>query len=330
MQPVILLILITLLHACKKKEATNDLVNDQTIQTEIAEELESQDYQAISLLGDTLIPAEPSEKLLNQLKEKREAFQQDPMNLENIIWFGRFTAYSGQYREAINIYSEGLQQFPDESRLLRHRGHRWITLREFDKAIADLGRAAELIKGKENMVEQDGMPNELGIPVSSMHGNIYYHLGLAYYLNGEYEQSLMAYQKCLETSPNPDNVVSATHWIYMNLQLLGRPDEANEALNRISPDMKIIENQAYFTACLFYQGELKLQDIYDPQQEASPSGSALLYGIGNWYMYNGMNQEGRRIFEEMVSRPDWASFGHIAAEADLARQNFNPGNGGRM
>ena len=37
-----------------------------------------------------------------------------------------------------------------------------------------------MIAGKEDSIEPDGMPNPQNIPVSSLHTNIWYHLGLAY------------------------------------------------------------------------------------------------------------------------------------------------------
>lgn len=327
---VLLFLSFWVINACKTDNREERKPREESAVIIEVEEAVPSNFEAISLLGDTLRPSPPSAELLARYEEKKVAYDEDPDNLENIIWFGRFTAYMGNYKESINIYTRGLEQFPEESRLLRHRGHRYITTRQFDKAIADLQEASRLIEGQENMVEQDGMPNAQGIPVSTMHGNIYYHLGLAYYLDDQLERSLAAYQKCLESAPNPDNLVSATHWIYMIQRRLGREEEAKASLELISPELNIIENQAYFTACLFYKGDLRLQEIYNPQEEATPSGSALLYAIGNWYSYNGMNEEATRIFEEMVARPDWASFGHIAAEADLARWKFNPGNGDRM
>ncbi len=45
---------------------------------------------------------------------------------------------------------------PNDPQFLRHRGHRYVTIREFDRAIADLEKAGEMIKGKSNKVEQDG------------------------------------------------------------------------------------------------------------------------------------------------------------------------------
>ena len=41
----------------------------------------------------------------------------------------------------------------------RHRGHRYITMRQFDKAVADLSRAAELIEGKPDEPEPAADPS---------------------------------------------------------------------------------------------------------------------------------------------------------------------------
>jgi len=279
----------------------------------------SLDYQAISQLGDTLRAAAPSEELQKKYNEKKEAYLKNKDNLDNLIWYGRFTAYLGNYREAIAIYSQGLQQFPDNSRLLRHRGHRYISVREFDKALADLNKAADLIKDQENRVEEDGMPNAQNIPVSTMHGNIYYHLGLAQYLNRDLPAALDAYKKCLSTSHNPDNVVSATHWIYMIQNRMGRPDAAQNYLRNIKQGMNVIENDSYYKACLFYKGELELEDVYNPTAEGTPTNSALKYAVGNWYWYNGKPDQAKGIYNEILSGKDWASFGYIAAETDLAK-----------
>lgn len=277
------------------------------------------DFEAISLLGDTLRSEIPSEVMLIRYKQKRSIYNANPGDLDNLIWYGRFTAYLGTYRDAIEIYSKGLEKHPNESRLLRHRGHRYISIREFDKAIADLSRAAELIEGTENKTEPDGMPNARNIPVSTMHGNIYYHLGLAHYLKNDMPAALEAYKKCLETSSSADNVVSATHWIYMINRRMGRLETAEKYLVNISEDMDVIENDAYFKACLVYKGVLKAEEVYDPATNDTPSGSALKYAIGNWYYYNSDRPKAKEIFSEIVSGDDWASFGFIAAEADLSR-----------
>ena len=314
MKRLITIIIITSLLGCNNSNKKNADVNTQS-----KSEMTRQEYEGISLSGDTLRSPAPSEELISKFTAKKEAFDLDSSNIENIIWHGRFTAYMGNYREAIDIYSEAIKKHPNEPRLYRHRGHRYITIREFDKAITDLTRAAALIEGKENQVEEDGMPNAQNIPVSTLHGNIYYHLGLAYYLVDEQEVALQAFKKCLETSHNPDNVVSATHWIYMIFNRLGREAAGENYLRNIKPGMNVIENTAYYQACLFYKGDLEKKDIYPTSTDATSSNSALNYTFANWLYYNGYKENAAEILNEIVKGKDWNSFGFIAAESDLAR-----------
>jgi len=277
------------------------------------------DYQAIGLLGDTLRPSKPSEKVLQEYAEKRKAYEAKPDSLDLLIWYGRFAAYKGSYHEAIAIYTTGLEQFDEKARLLRHRGHRYITIREFKKAIADLEQAAALINGKPNSIEEDGMPNEKNIPISTLHGNIYYHLGLAYYLDRQMIKSLDAFKKGLSTSNDADNVVACTHWIYMIQNRLGRKAAGDNYLRNIHENMPIIENESYYKACLFYKGLLKWEDLYNEKIEPNASNSALLYALGNWAWYMGNQDIGKEIFEIIINGGDWASFGYIAAETDIAK-----------
>ena len=273
--------------------------------------------QATSLLGDKLVPPPVSQPLLEKLEKHRLAWQSDP-SADHLIWYGRFLAYCGDYREAIRLYTDGIRRFPNDARILRHRGHRYISIRMFDKAVEDFRQAARLISNTENETEPDGMPNARNIPVSTLHGNIYYHLGLACYLNDDMPEALKAYRQCLECGDNADNVVSATHWIYSILRRMNRDDEAKQALAKISRDMDIIENHSYHRLCLFYKRELGLEDLVGGLDETS-AGDSIRYGLANWHFCNGDLDKATAAFEELVRGKGWASFGHIAAEADLAR-----------
>ncbi len=275
--------------------------------------------QAISLLGDTLYTStNPGEDAINKFNEAKFEYQNKPQDPDALIWFGRRTAYLGKYREAIKIYTNGITHHPEDARNYRHRGHRYISIRELPKAIDDLEYGAKLIEGTEDEIEPDGLPNNRNIPVSSLHSNIWYHLGLAYYLDNNMEQALLAYQKCRKVSNNPDNVVSSSHWLYMILRRLGREKAAELVIEPINKDMDIIENFAYHKLLLFYKGEIASDSLIDGTIENS-SNAAIVYGIGNWYYYNGQLNEANRIYRQILRSDQWASFGYIAAEADLSR-----------
>lgn len=273
--------------------------------------------QALTLSGKPLYAAAPDAKTLQQLDEARQNYEADPDNADTIIWYGRRTAYAGDFRGAIEIYSGGVEKFPDDDRMYRHRGHRYISIREFDRAIADLERAAQLIEGKENEMEPDGQPNELNIPVSSRHGNIWYHLGLAYYLKYDWDNALRAYRNGFDSGRNDDNRVSTTHWLYMIMRRMGDEEGAAKVLDVITADMDVIENTSYYQLCLFYKGEIDERALMGDGED-TPSGAAAAYGLANWYYYNGEHAKAKRQLEALVATNSWAAFGFIAAEADLA------------
>ncbi|HEX4936518.1 MAG TPA: tetratricopeptide repeat protein, partial [Gemmatimonadaceae bacterium] len=282
--------------------------------------------EAISLLGEPLSRPVPSAATLSrmeqQLAEARAAWRRSPGNADSIIWYGRRTAYPGRFNEAIAIYTDGIAKFPADARMYRHRGHRYITTRQLDRAIADLQRAYDLTKDKPDEVEPDGQPNARNVPTSTLKGNIRYHLALAYYLRGDFDQALPLYQEDVAASQgNPDMLVASSHWLYMTLRRLGRTAEAARVLAPIRKDMDVIENGAYHRLLLLYKGELQPRDLLGEAASAgSPDDLATAYGVGNWHLYNGRRAEARELFERMVkARGQWASFGYVAAEAELAR-----------
>jgi Tetratricopeptide repeat len=270
----------------------------------------------VTPLGKVYTLNEPSDKMLKLYQEAKKNYNANPNDIDNIIWFGRRTAYLGRYEDAIKIYSAGIKLYPEEARLYRHRGHRYISQRKYDLAITDFRKAGQLIAGTENQIEPDGLPNAMNIPVSTLHGNVWYHLGLAYYLKHNYEKSYEAYLKCLDASEMPDNVVSATHWLYMIQRRLGNDELAAQILEPIASGTEIIENTDYYNLCRFYKGLIPLDSLALGGPD-NPGSDALKYGVANWYFYNGEKEQAKSAFEQIVDGKAWTSFGYLAAESDL-------------
>ena len=87
-----------------------------------------------------------------------------------------------QFHAAIEVYTRALAIAPEDVRLLRFRGHRYISTRRFDLAAADLRRAAGLVPSSFDVL---------------------YHLGLAHYLSGDFDEAARVYRSCLETTSDP-------------------------------------------------------------------------------------------------------------------------------
>jgi tetratricopeptide (TPR) repeat protein len=281
--------------------------------------------QAVSLLGDTLrafpLSAATRSRYETQLADARRAYERTPATLDSIVWYGRRLAYLGQLREAIAVYTHGLALFPDNPWLLRHRGHRYLSVREIDRAIADLERAAALSAGKPDVVEPDGQPNAAGVPIGTLQSNIGYHLALAYYLRGNWRRAADVARSEVAAANNDDRRVSMAHWLYMSLRRAGRDAEAAAAVEPFRRPLKIVENQSYERLMHLYLGEL-VSDTADTPAAAGQMSSAdasLAYGVANWHLYNGRRDEAVRLMRGIVEGGQWGAFGFIAAEADLAR-----------
>jgi tetratricopeptide (TPR) repeat protein len=283
--------------------------------------------EAISFLGDTLYAPELPESVRGVYQEKydeaEDALVAAPEDVDALIWMGRRTAYLGHYREAIETYTHAASLHPDDARIYRHRGHRYLTVREPDNAIADFERAAALTEGTPDEVEPDGLPNAMNIPTSTLQFNIWYHLALAHYVQGHLEAALEAQRQCLAVSQHPDSVVATSYWLYMTLRRLGRDEEAAQVLEGISDDMEIIESTAYLDLLLLFKGDRTLEDLMGPSGDsATLQSTTTAYGLGVWHLLEGREAQARETWERILTgRSQWGAFGYIAAEGELARMN---------
>jgi tetratricopeptide (TPR) repeat protein len=282
--------------------------------------------EATSILGKPLYPIELSVETRSALEANLTAaeveYAKNPTSEEAIIWVGRRQAYLWRYRDAIDTYSKGLLLHPKSFRLYRHRGHRYITVRELDRAVADFEGAAALSAGVPDEVEPDGAPNKYGKPRSTSHSNIWYHLGLAYYLKGDFTNALRTYQECMAFSTNDDMRVATLDWLYMTYRRLGRHGAAKLLLDQVTDTMEILENESYHRRLLMYKGVVRPEQLLDTVDDLTIATQG--YGVGNWYLVEGNKAKAREIFEKVVQGRQWAAFGYIAAEVDLKRMQDHP------
>jgi tetratricopeptide (TPR) repeat protein len=280
-----------------------------------------------SLTGKILLPPQDSPeakaKKDSLLAIARQNFEADSNNLDNIIWLGRRTAYLWRYQDAIEIFTEGLKKFPNSPELYRHRGHRFISIRQFDRAIADFEKAARLAEGRPLEIEPDGIPNKLNQPLSSLQFNIYYHWALAHYLKGEFEKADSLYKITMTWSDNPDLVITTADWQYMTWRRLGKNDDAAQLLANMPDTLQLIENESYYNRLLMYKGLKKPEDLLDFTKTGLDAQLDLVtqgYGVGNWYFYNGEKEKAMEVFNKILETDHWSAFGYLAAEAEVARQ----------
>lgn len=272
-----------------------------------------------------VLSAETKALYEKHLEDAEAVHLEKPNAADSIIWLGRRTAYLGRYKDAARIFSSGAVLFKNDARFFRHRGHRYLTLRCFDDAIRDFETAAKLIEGKPDEIEPDGLPNAKNIPTSTLQSNIWYHLGLAYYLKGDFKNALRAYERAQKVSTNNDMRVATSYWHYLTLRRLGKKSQAKKILRPFAGKIELIENDEYLKLIRLYRGEVRFEDLYSQANSANTLSSATLgYGLGSYHLINGAGEKAQQIFERVLQSDQWASFGFIASEQDIERVRVAP------
>jgi tetratricopeptide (TPR) repeat protein len=277
-----------------------------------------------SLLGEPLRPPPipDAERVTREaaLEAARAAWEADRGDPARWIDVGRRTAHLNRFREALEWFERAAEEFPEDPRMQRHRGHRLITLRRFAEAREALERAAELAADWPDEVEPNLAPNASGAELEHFQPNIWYHLGLANYLLGDFDRAAEGFWRCYELAGNTDSRVSALHWLYSSLSRAGRMEEARAAVADVRADWPVQEYAGYHALTLVYNGRADADEVLARFRDAGGIEFATVgYGIGNYHFTRGDLERAGAIWREIVPEADWHAFGHIAAEVELAR-----------
>ena len=224
------------------------------------------------------------------------ALAADPGNVERIIQLGIAQSGIRQFREAIATFTHGLAIAPSNPLLYRWRGHRYLSIREFDRAMDDLTRGSRL---------------------DSTNYGIWYHLGIVRYARGDFRGAAEAFARAQPRAPNADELAGATDWLWMSLARGGRTAEAKAMLDR-RPD-SLPTAVAYAQRLRLYRGEVGPEAVFTPADTGDVTVATLSYGIGNWYLVQGDTSRARTWFERSVRSGGWPAFGFIISEIELRR-----------
>jgi tetratricopeptide (TPR) repeat protein len=276
--------------------------------------------EGVSLLGVPLQAIRDSAGLIAKADAELAA---DPDNVTRIINAGIARSAARRFNSAIEMFTRGIEKYPDEARLYRFRGHRYLSLRRFDDAVRDLERATAL---------------------DSTNYDIAYHLALAYYLTRRYGDAAAVIEKCMAFAENPkwraveearvnpiwyrscmslktddDGRAAMFDWRYRALRRAGKHADARRLARGVSEGWSVRENRPYYRALLFYRG---IRDETSTLDSLSAAGELAFvtgaYGVANWHLVEGDTARARALFEQIVRGAQWPAFGFIGAEVDLA------------
>jgi Flp pilus assembly protein TadD len=224
------------------------------------------------------------------------ALAADPRNVERFLQLGSAQAGARQMQEAVQTFTRALAVAPADPMLYRWRGHRNLSVRNFDAAMADLTR---------------------GYGMDSTNYGILYHLGVLRFVRGDFNAAADAFARAQRHPPDGGELAGATDWLWMSLQRAGRSAEAAAMLAR-HPDSLPASN-AYARRLKLYRGEIGPDAVITPADTGDVAVATLSFGLGNWYLVKGDSVWARALFRKSIQSGGWPAFGFIASEADLAR-----------
>jgi len=232
-----------------------------------------------------------------------------PRDVDSLLALGRAQASVWRYRDAVATYTRALDAEPLGTAIfLRHRGHRYISLRRFPEAIADLERAAAWDTSKYHCESVRGPSFD-----------VWYHLGLAYYLTGDFTRAAAAYRRTLVSARSPDDTVAASDWLWMSLRRAGDEVAAARVLASIADTMRVQENVPYYRRLQLYAGRRTEADLRALMATGDLERATVGYGLATWHLVQGDTAAARALWREIVAGTYWPAFGFIAAETDLQR-----------
>lgn len=219
-----------------------------------------------------------------------------PRDMQKYIALGTAQAGARQMQEAVQTFTRALAIWPDSAILWRWRGHRNLSVRNFDRAMADLTH---------------------GYGMDSTVYGILYHLGVLRFVRGDFNAAADAFRRAQPLAPDAGELAGSTDWLWMSLMRAGRASEASAMLAR-RPD-SLQTTAAYARRLKMYRGEITPEQLITPADTSDIDVATLQYGLGDWYMIHGDTAKARAAFERSVKSGGWPAFGFIASEEELRR-----------
>ena len=226
----------------------------------------------------------------------QKALAADTTNVDLYIRLGVAQSGARQMREAVRTFTRALAIAPNDPMLYRWRGHRNISIREFDRAMADLTR---------------------GYGLDSTNYGILYHLGVLRFVRGDFNAAADAFARARPRAPDAGELAGSVDWLWMSLQRAGRSAEAEAMLAKRLDSLPT--TNAYSKRLKLYRGELSPDSVVTPSDTSDVDVATLSFGIGNWHLVKGDTARARTWFTRSIKSGGWPAFGFIASEAELRR-----------
>jgi tetratricopeptide (TPR) repeat protein len=204
-----------------------------------------------------------------------------------------------RYDDALSACGAAVQARPENAEALRDRGHYLLNTGQVEAGLADLLKAESLSRGDRG---------------------VFYHLGLAYYLKGDFANAATAHERCAETSTTDSARIECQAWLLPSLMRAGRRQDAKALLARVPTSPVAGHSSLYQDRLLLFKGVKTEADLVATMpSEGAVTEATVGYSIGLWHLLNGRADAARTYFQRAVDAKLPTSWGARASEAELRR-----------
>ncbi len=204
-----------------------------------------------------------------------------------------------RHEEAITACTQSLRISPDNGEALRDRGHYYLNLGRVDLGLSDLQRAMRLTKDDRA---------------------VFYHLGMAYYLKGDFGAAAEAYEACSKNSTDAAARIECQAWLYPSLRRSGREADARLVLDAVKTDPMPGHPGNYQDRLLLFTGGRTKQAVAATMTaEGALSETTVGYTLGLWHLLEGRPDKARAYFEQVLKTDYTTSWGYRAAVSEMQR-----------
>jgi Tfp pilus assembly protein PilF len=240
-----------------------------------------------------------SQKDTGAVARAQKALAANPKNVDLIIALGTAQAGIRDMRGAVQTFTRGLDIAPNSALLYRWRGHRHLSLREFDLALEDFSK---------------------GLKIDSTVYGIWYHLGIVRFVKGDFNGAADAFKRAQPRAPDAGELAGSTDWLWMSLSRAGKTAEAKAMLDRKPDSLKVADPEyAYVKRLRMYRGQVTPEQLITKTDTADVQQATLNFGLGNYYLVKGDTVKARAAFERAIKSGGWPGFGFIVSEVELRR-----------
>ena len=204
-----------------------------------------------------------------------------------------------RHADAVAACDRAVTLDPASWEAVRDRGHYLINLNRLDAALSDMEKAASMKQGDYQ---------------------IDYHLGLAYFITGDYARAVPVWQACVKDAPEPGNKVACYAWLYPSLRKAGRDAEAAQALDAALA-LGAKPDAAYMNRLMLFKGTLSEAEAARQMEASALQQATTGFSIGLWHELNGRADEAREYYQKATASDARTAFGHVAAINALSRRS---------